>query len=91
MRVISWNIKGANKDSLVWDLLLKHKPDIILLQEVGDIPEKIKKIFDILSRTAIRKNGNPQRFNTAVLARGKIIEEIKLESSHKWVNDIVDE
>lgn len=86
MRVITWNIHSANKDSRIWQLLLELQPDIVLLQEVGDISEEIKNIYKILSKIAITKTGKPQRFSTAVLVKGKIIGEIKLSSKHAWVN-----
>ncbi|MEE9224144.1 MAG: endonuclease/exonuclease/phosphatase family protein, partial [Thermoplasmata archaeon] len=87
MRVMTWNVHGANKESQVWRLLLEFRPDIVLLQEVQGIPEEISEEMAILSRVAIYKTGRPQRFSTAVLVDGKIIEEIKLKSEYDWVND----
>jgi exonuclease III len=86
MRVITWNIHGANKVSPVWKLLLDLQPDIVLLQEIGNIPEEIPNVFKVLSRSAVGKKGRPQRFNTGVLVKGRIIEEIKLSSEYEWVN-----
>ena len=85
-KIITWNIHNANQESPVWKLLLELQPDLVLLQEVGSIPEEIKKVFDILSKRAIKKTGNPQNFSTAVLVRGKIIKEISLKSEYEWVN-----
>lgn len=87
MRVITWNFHGANKESPIWQLLLELKPDIVLLQEVGSMPGKIEEEFNVLSKVAIYKTGRPQRFNTAVLVKGKVIEEINLKSEYAWVND----
>ena len=87
MRVITWNLHGANKNSEVWQILLELKPDISLLQEVGGIPDRINNDYDVLSKIAIYKTGKPQKFSTAVLVKGKIIKEIELNSIHKWVND----
>lgn len=86
MRVITWNMKGATKTSAVWKILTDLNPDIALLQEVGGIPEEIKKGFDILSRVAIKKTGVPQKFSTVVLVKGKIVKEIFLKSEYEWVN-----
>jgi len=68
MRVITWNVRGANKESEVWKLLLELEPDIALLQEVGSVSGHVLDVFDVLSRTAIYKTGAPQRFSTAVNA-----------------------
>lgn len=86
MRAITWNIHGADKESLVWKLLFELQPDLVLLQEVRSIPDKVKRVFDVLSRVAIYKTGRPQRFSTAVLVKGKIINEISLKSEYEWVN-----
>ena len=86
MRIVTWNIHGASKESLVWKLLLDLQPEIVLLQEVGSIPEEIKDTFNILSRVAIYKTGRPQRFSTAVLVKGDIVNEINLRSEYDWVN-----
>ena len=86
MRIITWNVHHANKDSSVWKLLIKLQPDIILLQEVGDMPGNIKQIYDVLSKNAVKKTGEPQNFSTAVLVKGKIVKEIPLSSEYEWVN-----
>lgn len=86
MRIITWNIHGANKESPVWKLLLELQPDLVLLQEVGSIPEEIKKVFNVLSKVAIYKTGRTQKFSTAVLVKGNIIKEISLKSEYEWVN-----
>jgi exonuclease III len=86
MKVITWNVCKAGKNSSVWDLLLKLNSDIMLLQEVGEMPDKILKSFDVLSKIAVKKTGEPQKFRTAILVKGTIIEEISLKSKYDWVN-----
>lgn len=86
MRVATWNICRANEKSSVWELLEELHPDIMFLQEVESIPERIKRAFDVLSKVAISKKGRPQRFSTAVLVKGRIVKEIPLSSDKKWVN-----
>jgi hypothetical protein len=76
MRVTTWNICRAKEKSPVWELLDELHPDLVFLQEVGSIPERIKRVFDVLSKVAISKKGRPQRFSTAVLVKGKIVKEI---------------
>lgn len=88
MRVITWNIRKATKTSPVWKILADLSPDIALLQEVlvSNIPDNIKELSDIKFHTAIGKTGKPQNFATAILVKGKIINELPLSSEYNWVN-----
>lgn len=86
MRIVTWNINGANKKSLVWDLILELKPDLVFLQEVGNIPESVEGEFNIISCRAVTKRGTPQKFSTVILVKGKVIKEINLRSEHEWIN-----
>jgi exonuclease III len=90
MRVVIWNIHGAKMSSSAWDYLLDLQPDIALLQEVGSSPESFTRALAGVCRTAISKNGKPQRFGTGVFVKGKIIEETKLSSSQEWINRELD-
>jgi exonuclease III len=85
MRVITWNVRRATQSSPVWHLLSKLHPDIALLQEVGKIPENLKKSYKIISRNATYKKGKPQKFKTAILSKFDMSEFI-LSSKHEWVN-----
>jgi len=87
---MTWNIHGANKSSSVWEFVLVLQPDIALLQEIGSSPEHFTKEFEAVCRPAIFKNGKPQRFNTGVFVKGKILEEITLSSSYEWINHELD-
>jgi len=86
MRIITWNIRRATKDSLVWDLILELKPDIALLQEVGSIPDKVNSVFEVISGVPVSKTGKFQKFTTMVLVKGKIVNAISLSSTYEWVN-----
>jgi exonuclease III len=86
MKIITWNVHRAGKESAVWDVLQGLNPDITLLQEVGEVPGHISETFDIAARRATHKTGKPQKFSTAILIRGKILEEVSLSSEHTWVN-----
>jgi len=86
MRVITWNMNKATirrKES--WEYLLELNPDVALLQEVNSIPDFIQNGFDCLYRKAIKKNGQPQHFGTAILVKGKILQPIQLSSEWNWV------
>jgi exonuclease III len=91
MRVITWNINGANEKSRVWNYLLSElKPDVALLQEVGrnhEEIEEIKEAFNVKSKRATCEKGEDQTFYTAILVKGEIVEELRLSSEYPWVND----
>ena len=86
MRVITWNLMGAKESSEAWNILSDLQPDIALLQEVIRIPEKIAVSYDIKFQPAIGKNGKSQNFGTAILVKGKIVDELPLSSDYFWVN-----
>lgn len=90
MRIITWNIHGANEKSSVWEFISGFEADLILLQEVVSIPKYIIEKYQVLSRTAIYKTGKPQRFSTAVITKGEIVNEITLLSDYDWVNKELD-
>jgi hypothetical protein len=72
MRIVTWNVHGALKESPLWDLLLELQPDVALLQEIGSIPNSVTDGFDHLTRQAVGKTGRPQRFRTGVFVRGRL-------------------
>ena len=87
IRIVSWNIRRANKkNKLVWNKILSFNADILLLQEVTSFPKQIQDIYKIKARKAVTKHGNMQRFHTAVLVKSKIDSEIRLFSKFEWVN-----
>ena len=86
MRVVTWNVRRATANSPVWTMLLEIAPDTALLQEVGEFPREMTLGFDVRLEYAIKKTDHPQKFGTAVLVRGQIIEELCLVSEHDWVN-----
>ncbi len=83
--VLSWNVRRAKKDSQVWEVIKKINPDIITLQEVGEIPKSFSDEYKVISRKATNKFGLEQKFSTAILARGEL-KESALESNLDWVN-----
>jgi len=86
MRIITWNLKSATETRKAWDYFLKLKPDIALLQDVMNIPENIRRIFEVKSERALNKKGGKQKFSTAILVKGKIISPLPLFSKLQWVN-----
>lgn len=90
MRIITWNVHGANEKSNVWKFISGLAADILLLQEVVSIPQNIIEKYNVLSRTAIYKTGKPQIFSTTIITKGEIVSEIKLLSDYDWVNRELD-
>jgi exonuclease III len=86
MRVITWNCRRAHAQSKIWAYLSDLAPDIALLQEVTAIPEHIRDDFAIRQMHPVTKYGTPQKFSTAILARGSIGKTIPLRASSPWVN-----
>jgi endonuclease/exonuclease/phosphatase family metal-dependent hydrolase len=85
LRVVTWNLHYGKVSSLAWDYILELNPDIALLQEVGILPEKIRSKFSQYASSAIKKDGTPQRFNTAILVKGCIEKPILLSAPTEWV------
>jgi exonuclease III len=86
MRIMTWNVHRAHKGSLLWQYVSQVQPDLLLLQEVGSIPNDILQDFDHLLRPATTRLGKPQKFHTGVLVKGTITGEIALSSDCAWVN-----
>ena len=71
MRVVSWNIRRAASTGPkhhAWTYLTALEPDLLLLQEVGAIPESFRNQYSVLDQPAIGRTGRPQRFGSALLA-----------------------
>ena len=87
MKICVWNVHGATQSREdVWNYLLEFDADIVLLQEVGSIPDSVESVYSVLDRKAVRKNGQPQRFSTVVLVKGVIDNPIFFSTAHNWVN-----
>jgi len=65
---------------------MQKNPDIMLLQEVWEIPELILNKYNIIQKRPLTKYNTPQRFQTAVLSKYKIDWEIEFVSTYDWVN-----
>jgi len=87
MKVVSWNVRRAREGSAVWEYLLEVDPDIALLQEVGYFPKTMRHRLNLLERSAVKKTGAPQNFNTAIITKFPIVCEIDLRSDRQWVGE----
>lgn len=79
--------KATSERIVSWKYLSDLNPDLALLQEVNSIPEFVKKEFACLYRKATNKNLQPQKFGTAILVKGKIVNSMSLVSKSNWVSE----
>ncbi len=86
MRVVSWNMRRALADSPGWQVLSDLDPDIILLQEVTRIPGEFVEVFSVITDHPTAKDGNPQKFQSAVLSKFPLEANLPLNSELAWVN-----
>jgi endonuclease/exonuclease/phosphatase family metal-dependent hydrolase len=86
-RVVAWNMRQAAASSRAWGYLHELDPDIALLQEVTAIPSGIADRFSVIARRASWRDGQPQRFSTAVVAAPGACTSDPLRHDTRWVND----
>tara|TARA_B100000131_G_C17983373_1_gene559556 strand:+ start:154 stop:963 length:810 start_codon:yes stop_codon:yes gene_type:complete len=90
LKIISWNTNRATKSSKVWEILTELDGDVLLLQEVTDIPSSFLSKYDYLTAVPRTKNGKEQRFKTTVLSKTPLLQDLNLQSKINWVNNELD-
>lgn len=86
-RIVTWNCRRASATHAAWDYLHELAPDIAMLQEVTGVPEWVRSTYDIRFARTLTRLDQPQRFQSALLARGRIGSSIVLDSPVGWVSD----
>jgi endonuclease/exonuclease/phosphatase family metal-dependent hydrolase len=86
-RVVTWNCRRAGATHAAWEYLRALAPDIALLQELTGVPEWAHSEFDLRLATPPTKGDRPQRFQSALLIRGRIGAPVTFRSRIPWVND----
>ncbi len=86
MRVVSWNCRRATRTSAAWPYLLDLDPDVALLQEVSSWPREVTERYAVRDVPASKLAGEPQKFRTAVLVRGEIGKDLRLEADRPWAS-----
>jgi len=86
-RILSWNIRKARANSAAWTYLSALDPDVAMLQEVIELPEDVRTRYGHVIKPAVKKNGSPQPFSTAILVKGDMNTEPPLISKYEWVNN----
>jgi exonuclease III len=78
MRIVTWNIHRAHAKRNTWDFALSLGADIMLLQEVGQLPMDRLGGYQVISTYPLRRDGGMQRFQSAMLVRGTVGDRIAL-------------
>jgi exonuclease III len=86
MRLLNWNVRRAKKESVAWEIVLNTEPDIVTLQEVGYIPDYLRDNYAVYEKRIVNKSGKEQKFSTAILVKGEILEQPELRTEIDWVN-----
>lgn len=86
MKICCWNVRRATATSGAWGILDEISPDLALLQEVGALPQFLSDKYRVKMTPAVKKDGTPQKFHTAILVRGEIGGSIPLKTPWEWVN-----
>ena len=60
-----------------------------LLQEVNELPPALRDRYACELVPAAWKDGSPQKFSTALLARGEIIGTVSLTAPFDWVGEVL--
>ena len=88
LKVCTWNVRRANlKSDITWSIINDIQADILCLQEVNSLPNDFDSQYSILSRNALTKEQNIQKFCTVIAVKGKINQEIQLRSNLKSIID----
>jgi hypothetical protein len=78
--VVSWNCRRAAAEHPLWDYFEGLAPDIAMPQEVRSLPVRVLESFDVRLARPITRKGNAQRFQSALLVRGRILEPVELDA-----------
>ena len=85
MKVISWNLNKANSKAAAYEYLIQQNADILLLQEVLNMPSHLTKAYSVVLQKCINKRFADQNFANAILFRGEYLQQLNLQSKHNWV------
>lgn len=91
MKTLTWNVNRAGDSRLAaWEMLQREDADIVLLQEVGRIPDWILKHYryNCYSKFPMFFNGRNADFQTVILSKWTINKKPFLASEFEWVNKI---
>jgi exonuclease III len=89
IRILTWNTRRiCPRNVEFWNYFGKINPDIALLQEVKEIP--ILNEYESYSEFPLTKHDTPQTFQTVILVKGEIFEDVELKTDKDWVNKLLE-
>jgi hypothetical protein len=86
MRVLTWNCRRATATHEIWEVLRSLRPDLLLLQEVSDLPPDILSEYEVGRGAPRTRAGSEQRFRSVIGVRGTLGPEIALRSTTNWID-----
>jgi exonuclease III len=88
-RIVTWNVNRAGARRKTWEYLRILRPDIALLQEVGDYPVNDFAEYQTLEKQPATRSGGEQRFRSLMMVRGSILDHSALHSEQRWVREVL--
>lgn len=89
LKVITWNTRRIYPNNIeFWKYFNEINPDISLLQEVKELP--VLNEYTSYSISPLTSHNTLQKFQTVILVKGEILEDIELKTDKEWVNQLLD-
>lgn len=89
LKLITWNTRRIYSNNIeFWNYFNEINPDIALLQEVKELP--LLNEYTSYSVFPLTRHDTLQRFQTVILLKGRILEDIDLKTDKEWVNQLLD-
>jgi len=89
LKVITWNTRRIYPNNIeFWKYFNEINPDISLLQEVKELP--VLNEYTSYSIFPLTSHNTLQKFQTVILVKGEILEDIELKTDKEWVNQLLD-
>jgi exonuclease III len=85
LRVISWNCRGASRDSKLWDYLLELDPDVAVLQDFRTVPDRVLQIYSHARNAYVPPTTGAPRHFTGIVIKGECTADISLPAPSSWV------
>lgn len=85
MRVVSWNTQHRSSRAPLWEMLRRFDADVLLLQEVRELPPDFLENYATLHGQPITSSGGPQAFSTWIAVKCDHLEPLSWRHERSWV------